>query len=125
MTCEVTLPHFPCKCPVFLVQMHQIGGFHFPLPVFAEKCCHLLDEYVFQVSCEHSAALVLGAYMLHTLVIGFEEHVEPLERNIDVGVSAFLPVLLFRRLSTGEGVTVHLVPNGFVVIAEVDCSLWL
>src|SRR2546428_8849256 len=105
--------------------MYEVASFLPALPMLAEKCCHLLDEYVLQVSCQHPAALVLSAYLLYPFVVGLEEHVEPLERNIDIGVSTLLPMLLLRRLSTGEGVTVHLVPYSLVIIAEVDCSLRL
>src|SRR5438128_9646506 len=102
--------------------MYKVASLLFALPMLAEKRCHLLDEYVFQVSGKHSAALVLGTYLLYLLVVGLEEHVEPLERNINIRVSTLLPMLLLRRLSTREGITVHLVPYSLVIIAEVDCS---
>src|SRR6267378_1361266 len=105
--------------------MYKVTSFLPTLPVLAEKCCHLLDEYILQISCEHPAALVLSSYLLYLLIIGLEEHVEPLERNIDIRVSALLPMLLLRRLSAGESVTVHLVPHHLVIVAEVNCSFRL
>src|SRR3989442_10781604 len=95
------------------------------LPVLVEKCCRLFNEYVFQIPCYHSAALVFCAYLLYSLVIGLEEHVEPLERNINVRVSTLLPMLLLRRLSTGKSISVYLVPHCLIVVAEVDCRLLL
>src|SRR6266581_7206592 len=105
--------------------MYKVASLLFALPMLAEKRCHLLDEYVFQVSGKHSAALVLGAYLLYLFVIGLEEHVEPLERNINIRVSTLLPMLLLRRLSTRKSVTVHLASYCFIVVAEVDCRLLL
>src|SRR6266581_29379 len=103
--------------------MYEVAGFFLALPMLVEKCRHLLDKYVFQVSCEHSSTLVLGAYLLYSFVIRLEEHVEPLEWNIDIRVPALLPMLLLRRLSTRERVTVHFVPHRLVVVAEIDCRL--
>src|SRR6266567_2161290 len=103
--------------------MYEVASLLPTLPVLGQKCCHLFDEYVFQVSSKHPAALVLDTYLFYLLVIGLEEHVEPLERNINIRISALFSMFFFCRLSTGEGVPIHLVPNGLLVIAEVDCRL--
>src|SRR5713226_2826852 len=105
--------------------MYKVTSFLPALPVLAEKRCHLLNEYVLQISRKHPAALVLSSYLLYLLVIGLEEHVEPLERNINIRISTLLPMLLLRRLSARKSVTVHLVPYRLIVVAEIDCRLLL